>query len=360
MSKIPDASNSKTISQENTDAIPALSVYAKNLEVPWSIAFLPFDSAQGRPDGSMLVTERTGKIRLINGNGKLELKPLLELSDIKQIGESGLHGIALHPNFAKNRYIYIYYTYEEKDENTNNKVVRYEFRDNKFLNPKIIVDKIPGAIFHDGGRIKFGPDGYLYITTGDAQVPSLSQNRNSLAGKILRVDTNGNPASDNPFADAQGKPTRVFSYGHRNPQGLTFENNVLWETEHGQSAQDEINRIEKGKNYGWPEIRGDEKRAGIESPTLQSGTDTWAPAGSAYLEGSIFFGGLKGAALFEYRIKEGKLLKHLDGKLGRIRDVIVGPDGMLYITTSNRDGRGIPSSDDDKILRINPDKLSEL
>lgn len=345
MANIPDSSN-KTSKAQPLQSIPAISVFAKNLEVPWAIVFLP--------GNSLLVTERRGQVRLIDKNGHLS-EPLLVLSDVKQVGEGGLHGITIHPNFSENKYIYTYYTYSAKDNKSYNKVVRYKFDNEKFFDAKIIVRDIPGSVFHDGGRIKFGPDGFLYITTGDAQEPSLSQDRNSLAGKILRVNRDGDPAPGNPFG------TLIYSYGHRNPQGLSWdERGRLWETEHGAQATDELNLIAAGQNYGWPTIRGDEKRTGMETPIINSGSETWAPAGAAYLEGSIFFGGLKGEALFEYRVKENKLVKYLKGKLGRIRDVVLGPDGMLYIATSNRDGRGVPGSEDDKIFRINPKKLSEL
>ena len=200
---------------------------------------------------------------------------------------------------------------------------------------KIIVDRIPGAPNHDGGRIKFGPDNFLYITTGDAQEPSLAQDRNSLAGKILRVTRDGDPVPDNLFG------TRIYSYGHRNPQGITWDNQGrLWETEHGSSATDELNLITPGKNYGWPEIRGDQTRAGMVSPVIQSGSQTWAPGGVAFLNGSIFFAGLRGSALYEYKINEKRLVEHFKNEYGRLRDVVVGPDNMLYVTTSNRDGRG--------------------
>ena len=324
---------------------PRLAIVAKNLEVPWALAFLP--------DGSLLVTERKGIIRLIDKEGNLKAEPVAKI-EVKQIAESGLHGIALHPNFENNRFIYLYYTYSGNSENTLNRVSRFVFENNSLLNETVIVDTIPGAQFHDGGRIKFGPDKKLYITTGDALNPSLAQDTNSLAGKILRVNDNGSPASGNPFGN------RVYSYGHRNPQGITWDNQGrLWETEHGQTQTDEINQIEPGKNYGWPTIRGNQTQPRLDSPISHSGDNTWAPAGAAYLNGSIFFDGLRGQALFEAKIEDGKvtLKEHLKGELGRIREVIVGPDNMLYISTSNRDGRGIPASDDDKILRINPSML---
>lgn len=325
---------------------PKMKVVATGLSVPWAIAFLP--------DGGMLVTERAGRVRLIDKNGNLRSEPIATISEVKPLGEGGLHGVALHPDFDKNHYIYLYYTYGEFGNQTLNRVSRFIFDGNSFSDQKIIVDKIPGASNHDGGRIKFDPDGLLYITTGDASQPSLAQNKDSLAGKILRVTDEGQAASGNPFG------TRIYSYGHRNPQGITWDSQgSLWATEHGQSATDELNLIEPGKNYGWPEIRGDQTSSGMESPILQSGTDTWAPAGAAFFEGSIYFGGLRAQILYQAIIDGNKatLKTHFKGKFGRIREVILGPDNMLYITTSNRDGRGNPTSDDDRIIMINPQKL---
>ncbi len=333
-------------SGQNVENISLLSVVAKNLEVPWALAFLP--------DGQILVTERPGRVRLIDQDGNLRSDPVSEIKAVKTIGESGLHGIAIHPNFQSNSFVYLYYTYGESDNQTLNRVSRFTYTKESFTDEKVIVDNIPGARFHDGGRIKFGPDGHLYITTGDALEPSQSQDINSLAGKILRVTEDGNSLSDNPFGNL------VYSYGHRNPQGITWDSqNRLWETEHGQSATDELNLIEPGKNYGWPTIRGDETQEGLAIPIKHSGSDTWAPAGAAYLEGSIYFAGLRGQTLYEAKINNGTvtLVEHLKNQLGRLREVVVGPDNMLYVTTSNRDGRGIPAGDDDQIIRVNPTKL---
>lgn len=323
---------------------PRLSALASNLQIPWALVFLP--------DKSILFTERAGAIRIIDSKGNLNPNPVASINEVKHSGEGGLLGITIHPDFDSNHFVYLYYTYSSNGNDTLNRVVRFKFEENALSEKSIIVDKIPGALFHNGGRIKFGPDGFLYIATGDSQNPSLAQNINSLAGKILRVDSDGKPASDNPFNNA------VFSYGHRNPQGITWdENNTLWETEHGASTLDELNIIERGKNYGWPEIRGDQKKNGMETPIANSGSQTWAPSGTAYLNGSIFFAGLRGEALFEYNIESKIFTLHLKGEIGRIREVVAGPDNLLYITTSNRDGRGIPDSTDDKIIRVNPDKL---
>ncbi len=346
-------------SANNQTDFPLQSVVAENLEVPWGLVFLP--------DGSMLITERPGRVRLIDKNSTLKNQPILTLSVVQKLqGEGGLLGITIHPDFEKNRYVYLYYAYETGGDRTLNRVARYTLHGETLTENKIIVDKIPGSLFHDGGRIKFGPDKLLYITTGDSQNPSLAQDKNSLAGKILRVTDDGKIPPDNPFGD------QVYSYGHRNPQGITWDDKgQLWETEHGRSGAlsglDELNLIEKGKNYGWPEIQGDEKRAGMVTPVINSGpSTTWAPAGAAFLpagrqgyNGSIFFGGLKGATLYEAVIKGTSvdLKKHFSGEFGRIRDVVLGPDNMLYITTSNKDGRGTPNAGDDKIIRINPEKL---
>lgn len=341
--------NLPKISTTQTNDIPQTSIVAENLEIPWALAFFP--------DGNILVTERPGRVKLVDENGNAEL--ISEIKGVKHIGEGGLLGIAIHPDFSLNNYVYLYYTYESSGNDTLNRVVRMTYKENSLSDEKIIVDKIPGASNHNGGRIKFGPDRFLYITTGDAQNPSLSQNKNSLAGKILRVTDEGKP-----FGSAQGKPapgnpfgTLIYSYGHRNPQGLAWNGNELYSTEHGSATMDELNRITPGKNYGWPEIRGDDKQSGMEKPLLHSGSDTWAPSGAAFWQDRLFFAGLRGEALFELDTSSLNLKAHFKGEFGRIRDVVLGPDNMLYITTSNHDGRGFPRTGDDKIIRINPAKL---
>lgn len=341
----------RTSTAANSQDAPRVSVFATGLEVPWAIEFLP--------DGNLLVTEREGLVRLVTKNGQLQAEPVITISAVRQLSEGGLHGISLHPDFATNKYVYLYYTYGGSEGNTLNRVVRYTFSNNRFANEEIIVDAIPGAPNHDGGRIKFGPDKFLYISTGDAQEPSLAQDTNSLAGKILRVKDDGTPAPSNPFNN------RVYSYGHRNPQGITWDSaGQLWQTEHGPSGaetgNDEFNKIEIGKNYGWPEIRGTQTRAGMVAPILESGrSDTWAPAGLAFVNGKFYFAGLRGVALYEVSFEGNtpRLNSHFKNEYGRIREVITGPDNLLYITTSNRDGRGSPKQGDDKILRLNPEKL---
>ena len=220
---------------------------------------------------------------------------------------------------------------------------------------KIILDNIPAASNHNGGRIKFGPDGMLYITTGDASLADSAQDKNSLAGKILRLKDDGAIPPDNPFPDSP-----IYSFGHRNPQGLAWDTQgKLWAMEHGSSASDELNLIKPGNNYGWPVIRGDEEETGLESPVIHSGQETWAPSGLAYFDGSLFFAGLRGQGLYQAVIEnEGVTLqRYLDRNFGRLRDVVLGPDNLLYILTSNRDGRGLPVAEDDQIIRINPEKL---
>jgi len=327
--------------------IPDVSVVAQNLEIPWALAFLP--------GGRILFTERPGRVRMVDEKGTVNTSPIITLDHVKRIGEGGLLGIAVHPDFAHNRFVYLYYTYSSTRDDTSNRVSRYTFENDTLTDERVIVDAIPGASNHNGGRIKFGPDGFLYITTGDAQNPSRAQNTTSLAGKILRVTDDGQPAPNNPFG------TVVYSFGHRNPQGLTWDaQGALWATEHGrsgiQSGLDELNLIEAGKNYGWPIIQGNEKIRGMESPKIHSGDDTWAPAGAAFVGTSLFFGGLRGQALYEAAVQTGNitLRTHFKQEFGRIRDVVSGPDGMLYITTSNRDGRGSPAADDDKLIKINP------
>lgn len=326
------------------DEAIAVSV-ANRLDIPWALDFLP--------DGSIIFTERAGRIRLIDAREGLLLDSLLTIDEVVHTGEGGLLGIAVHPDFTRNPFIYVYYTYRN-GTNLANKVVRFRMQGSNLLDDKLIIDGIPGASIHNGGRIKFGPDGLLYITTGDAAISNSAQDKNSLAGKILRLTDDGRVPANNPFP---GSP--VFSYGHRNPQGLAWDDRGrLWATEHGSQAYDELNLIEPGKNYGWPNIRGDEKAQGLTGPVLHSGTATWAPSGIAYFEGSLFFTGLRGQGLFEVIVDEKPALhRHLHRNFGRLRDVVAGPDNYLYILTSNRDGRGEPSEDDDRIIKINPKEI---
>lgn len=334
-----------TSENKSTGDGPLATSVAKNLDTPWALGFLP--------DGSIIFTERAGRIRLIDAREGLLPDSLLTIDEVSQTDEGGLLGIAVHPDFTRNPFIYVYYTYRN-GTGLANKVVRFRMQDSNLLDKNLIIDSIPGASLHDGGRIKFGPDGFLYITTGDATNPNSAHDKNSLAGKILRLKNDGTIPDNNPFP---GSP--VFSFGHRNPQGLAWDDKGrLWATEHGSQANDELNLIEPGKNYGWPNIRGDEKVEGLVGPVLHSGTDTWAPSGIAYLEGSLFFAGLRGQSLFEVIVGEKPTLhRHLNRDFGRLRDVVAGPDNYLYILTNNRDGRGTPTEDDDQIIRINPKKL---
>jgi glucose/arabinose dehydrogenase len=281
------------------------------------------------------------------------------ISGVKHVGEGGLLGIALHPEFEKNHFVYLYQT-TELDGALKNRVVRYEYQNDSLTFDRIIFENIPGARFHDGGRIAFGPDDMLYVTTGDAGNEDVAQDTSLLSGKILRVRDGGSIPSDNPFGNA------IWSYGHRNPQGLAWDaEEQLWSTEHGRSGvvsgYDEINLIQKGGNYGWPDNQGDKAEKGTKAPTLHSTADvTWAPASAAFYGDSLFFGGLAGESLYEVVIENSEVKEfrtHFVGTFGRIRDVVVGPDSFLYITTSNRDGRGDPRDGDDKILKVDPRKL---
>ncbi len=320
----------------------SFQVIAEGLKIPWEIAFLP--------DGRLLATERAGDLAIIvNGNIKR-----IPVEGVSSVGEGGLLGMALHPNFQENNFLYLYLTYKENDL-MKNKVERYVFSQDSLKNKKIILDDIPGSQNHNGGRISFGPDGYLYITTGDAQNSQLAQDKNSLAGKILRVADDGKIPKDNPFDNS------IFSLGHRNVQGIGWDTSGnLWATEHGRSGVlsgfDELNLIKKGNNYGWPLIQGDEIKEGMRLPVIHSGpTKTWAPAGLIFLNGKLYFGGLKGQALYEVLVDVENVKDFREnflGQFGRIRAVVKDSQNNIYIATSNTDGRGEPLKGDDKIIKI--------
>lgn len=316
-------------------------VFTKGLNVPWEINFLA--------DGKIFVTEREGRVLEVTGNDK---KEILKLNDVAQGGEEGLLGMTQHPRHEKNGYTYLYYTYQ--DRGLKNKVVRFNHIGDSLQIDRTIIDNIPGSANRNGGRLKFGPDDKLYITTGDSENPSTAQNLNSLAGKILRLNDDGTIPPDNPFS---GSP--VYSYGHRNPQGLAWdESGKLWETEHGQAGNDEVNWIEPGKNYGWPEIQGTQKKTGMNEPFVQSGTATWAPSGVLSVNNKLYFSGLKGESIFVVDLKTRSVKEFFKNKFGRIRTIAKGSDDSFYFLTNNRDGRGTPTPDDDRIIRV-PAKLLE-
>lgn len=318
-----------------------MEVVLDNLDIPWEIAFISTEE--------FLVSQRPGTLLHVK-NGQIET---INITDVEHIGEGGLLGMALDPQFDENNYVYLYFTVDDSNGITNT-VLRYTFEGTALTDEYTVLDNIPGARTHNGGRIAFGPDGYLYITTGDAQEVNLSQDIDSLAGKILRVTAKGDIPEDNPFG------TDVYSYGHRNPQGIMWDSEGnLWSTEHGPTARDELNLILPGENYGWPEIIGDEEQEGMLTPVLHSGNNyTWAPSGGVYWDGSIFFGGLRGSAVYEARLGENnevsEFLIHFEGEFGRVRNVQLGPDGMMYLLTNNTDGRGTPEESDDRIIRFNP------
>lgn len=329
---------------------------AENLEIPWEIDFAA--------DGRIFFTERVGNLRVIE-NG-LVSEPIISL---KVSGtEGGLLGLALDPSFEENHYLYLYYSYFDFFD-IYNRVVRYTESENQLSDETILLDKIPGSKWHDGGRIKFGPDGKLYITTGDAANYNLAQDLDSLAGKILRINPDGTIPEDNPFTDSV-----IFSYGHRNSQGIDWHPNsgILVATEHGPSgergyAHDEVSVIVSGKNYGWPDIIGDETSEDLENPILHTGEDTWAPSGAVFYDsdkildwyGKYFIATLRGEHLrmLDFDLENNIVISSealFAGEYGRLRNASMGPDGYLYILTSNQDGRGEPAQNDDRILRIIP------
>ena len=339
---------------------PALSTEAvlRGLEAPWAIDFAP--------DGRIFLSERPGRIRIAR-DGQLQTAPWMTL-EVADVSEAGLLGLALDPQFAQNRFVYVAYTYRSATGRLVNRLVR--LRDDPATGrgtlDRVLMDEVAGAPNHDGGRVRFGPDGRLYWTMGDAQQQDLAQDRASPNGKILRLNADGTIPGDNPLPNSP-----VYSVGHRNPQGLSWQPGTrrLYATEHGPSGgqgccRDEVNYIEPGSNYGWPVITGDERRDGMLPPVIHSGTSlTWAPGGAAFVSrgpwaGSLVFTGLRGQALYRVVLDPNDPRKVVnfetlfERQFGRLRDVVEGPDGALYILTSNRDRRGSPAPDDDRVIRL--------
>lgn len=354
--------NMQTGTTSASDVKFKVETVASGLEVPWAFVWLP--------NKDLLFTERRGRVRIIAG-GALRADPVFVVPDVEPSSESGLMDITLHPEFAKNNFLYLTYAYNK--EGKRDKVVRYKYADGKFTDPKIIIEDIPAAPNHAGMRCRFGPDGKLYISDGDSTQWELAQKMDSLAGKILRLNDDGTVPSDNPFVNQQGTRPEIWASGVRNPQGLAWQpgTNLLFETEHGPSGfegkgggGDEVNIIEKGKNYGWPVIHHQQTQAGMESPLLEY-SPACAPASAMFytgnqfpaLKGNFFFGCLAGKRIIRVVLDGRKVVSQenlFEGTYGRIREIEQGPDGYIYFSISNRDGRGSPAGEDDRIMRLVP------
>jgi len=342
--------------QENVQLI------ASGLEVPWAVALAP--------DGRLFVTERPGRVRIVNfaTRGGLQAEPWARVpARANSDAERGLLGIVLDPDFTRTGFVYLYYSYAGPGGVTLNRLVRLRDSNGVGTDETILLDNIPGSTNHDGGRITFGPDGKLYVATGDGEREARAQDRGSLGGKILRLEKDGSVPADNPFPGSA-----VYSLGHRNVQGITFhpDTGVLYETEHGPSGlfpaccQDEVNRIEAGANYGWPIVTGKPGDERFRDPVAWSGnTDTWAPSGAAFatrpgpLRGSFLFATLRAQHLHRIVLTpDGRGVafeeRLMVNQYGRLRDVYEVPSGEFLVLTSNRDGRGRPHVDDDRILLV--------
>jgi glucose/arabinose dehydrogenase len=339
-----------------------LELVATDLEVPWSLVF--------DPDGNLLIAERPGRIRLLS-NDSLKSEPLLDLKLERTIGEGGLMGLALHPDYSMNRFVFVSYSYP-RDESLYLRIVRYSYSEEQFEDETVIFNGIPVTRFNIGGALTFGPDGKLYLSVGDTLKPNLAQQRGSLAGKVLRLNDDGSIPSDNPPSSQPGSRREIWSIGHRNIQGFAWQPSTgsLFVTEHGPNGfdgpegGDEINMIRSGGNYGWPSV----SYSGSQQETIPAVIDfsaTLEPGGCIFytadlmpdFKGCFLFTCLRGARLVSVRIKNGKPVEmesFLRGFLGRIRAVAQSPDGAIYFSTSNRDGRGLPRALDDKIYRILP------
>jgi glucose/arabinose dehydrogenase len=332
---------SPTASDGEPDLTPRL--VAQGLAVPWGITFLP--------DGSALIAQRDkATVLLLTAAGKVRAVGSVE--GVTPTSEGGLLGLAVSPSYATDRTVYAYITTQ-----ADNRVVTMPFDGQQLGAATPILTGIPRGEIHDGGRIAFGPDRKLYVTTGETGDSSLAQDRASLGGKILRVNPDGSVPRDNPFP---GSP--VWSYGHRNVQGITWDaQGRLWASEFGSDYWDELNLIEPGDNYGWPIGEGALDKAGYIDPLLQWKTDDASPSGIAFLRGDLWMAGLHGARLYRIPLHAdgsvGEPRAFFAGDYGRLRTVVATPGGALWFTTSNRDGRadsGFPTPADDRLFEIRP------
>lgn len=338
----PDRPESSTPAGSET-AKPApneprvVETVADGLAAPWGIDFLP--------DGAAVVTERdTRRVLRVTAEGDIAEIGVVEAAAPE--GEGGLLGVAVSPSYDTDSLLYFYLTTA-----TDNRVVRATYDGDRLGEPEVLLDGIPNGFIHDGGRLEFGPDGDLFVSTGESGEPLLAQDRDSLGGKILRITPDGEPSPANPDPDSP-----VWSWGHRNVQGLAFDDEgALWASEFGDSTWDELNKVEGGADYGWPEVEGRGEREEFTDPQVVWRTEDASPSGLAFLDGHLWMAALRGQRLWQVDVSTGTARDPQDffvGRYGRMRTVVVSPDGDLWVTTSNRDGRGEPAADDDKILVV--------
>ncbi|MEV7287608.1 PQQ-dependent sugar dehydrogenase [Streptomyces sp. NPDC093252] len=318
---------------------------AEGLDSPWGVAPVP-------GDGGLLVSSRDEATISLIDTGTGQRTEVGEVPGVAPAGEGGLMGLALSPDFASDRMIYAYFT-----STGDNRVVRMlydpeEPAGQQLGAPDTVFRGIPKGLTHNGGRIAFGPDRMLYVATGEAGDTGLSQQRDSLGGKILRMTPEGEPAPGNPFPDST-----VYTLGHRNVQGLAWDaEQRLFAAEFGQDTWDELNAIEPGANYGWPEVEGEADDSRFRNPLAQWGTDDASPSGIAFAEGSIWMAGLGGERLWRIPLDGTEAAAEpqsfLEGEYGRLRTVVAAGDGRLWVVTSETDGRGSPGEGDDRILEV--------
>ena len=321
-------------------------VLARDLRVPWGLAFLP--------NGDALVGERvSGRVHRVDRRGGRRRVGVIDSVD-PRAGEGGLLGIALSPTFRRDRYVYFYVTTDQ-----DNRIVRRTYDDGRLRSPEVVLRGIPrGERTHNGGRLAFGPSGHLFASTGDTRADELGETSgslaldwDSLAGKVLRLHPDGSLPDGNP----QG--TYAWTRGHRNVEGITWDRGGrMWATEFGESTRDELNRIRKGRSYGWPRVEGGDGDGPAKEPfATWTPTSRCSPSGVAVARGRAWVAALAGRSLWSVRLdgaNAGRKVRHLEGRFGRIRTVEKAPDGSLWIMTSNRDGRGDPGAEDDRVVRL--------
>jgi glucose/arabinose dehydrogenase len=310
---------------------------AEGLEVPWGVTFLP--------DGQALVGERDST-RVLAVSPRGDVREVGTIDEAAPQGEAGLLGLAVSPSYRDDQLVFAYVTTEE-----DNRVLRMTYDGRAMGEAEPVLTGIPNGFIHDGGRLLFDEEGMLLVSTGEAGEPELAQQQDSLGGKVLRITPQGEPAPGNPSGDSP-----VWTLGHRNVQGLALDDDDrLWATEFGEQTWDELNQIRKGTNYGWPEVEGEGQQGEFRNPHVTWRTSEASPSGLAFLDGSLWAGALRGERLWQVPVTAdgvGRPQGWFVGDYGRLRTVTATPRGTLWVTTSNRDGRGDPAAEDDRILEI--------